>query len=402
MFKELKRVVYQVDDVEKARDWYVGLLGLEPVLDAPVACIFRIGGNTLSLARAAEPAVPQQARVTAFWEVDNVDAAYARLLDLGARAKVAPTDVLTVRTAQVVDPFGNVLAVCGPVPHDARLGIEKQPSQTAQAVALCRALMALDERAEIHLADPFSELFVAPEVRSAIQDAAKRRGLIDTRISRPLYGYFAARSRFIDEAFLRALRAGIPQIVLLGAGFDTRALRFQADLGTTRVFELDAPSTQGRKLELLRSSGTAVPSQVRFVSINFKTGDLMRRLREAGHDSALPTLFIWEGVVYYLPQETVDQTLDLLSKHCAPGSAIAFDYMTEKLESISAGEPMLSWMAPAEMPGYLQRHGFRLIDDLGGPEMARRYLTLNGGTPAEKPLATIRLAYAEWAGGKEH
>jgi methyltransferase (TIGR00027 family) len=401
MFKELKRIAYQVNDMEKARQWYATLLGLEPAFDSPVVSIFKIGANTLSLARVADPVPEHDGRITGYWEVEDVDQAFARLLGLGARPKSQPTDVLTIRTAQVIDPFGNVIGLCGNIPHDRQLGIESQASQTAHAVALCRVLIAYDDRIEIRRQDPFSELFLATELRSTIHEAAKRQGIIDTRISRPLYGYFAARSGFFDDAFTRALRAQVPQIVLLGAGYDTRALRFQADLGTTQIFELDAPSTQGRKLEILRSSRTRVPPQVHFVGTNFKTDDLVERLQNHGYDPSLTTLFIWEGVTYYLPQETVDRTLELIRGHSASGSGIAFDYMTTKLDSINAGEPFLSWMAPTEMPGYLQRLGFRLIEHLDGPEMAKRYLTLADGTVAEKPLSAVQLVYGECADSED-
>jgi methyltransferase (TIGR00027 family) len=397
MFKELKRIAFQVDDIEKAREWYAGVLGLEPAFDSPVASIFKIGGSTLSLARGDGPVPEYNERITAYWEVEDVDQAFARLIELGARPKAAPADVLTIRTAQVIDPFGNVVGLCGGIPHRRQLAVENQASQTAQAVALCRALIAHEERAEIRRADPFSELFLPAELRSAIHEAEERRNLVNTRISRPLYGYFIARSRFIDDLFIRWLRVRVPQIVLLGAGYDTRALRFREDLGTTQVFELDVPSTQTRKLEILRSSHTELPPQVHYIGINFKTDDLVEQLRNNGYDSSLTTLVIWEGVTYYLPQETVDRTLRLIRSHCGSGSGIAFDYMTQKLDSINAGEPFLSWMSPTEMPDHLQRFGFRLVEHLDGPEMVKRYLTLADGTVAEKPLPTLRFVHAECA-----
>jgi methyltransferase (TIGR00027 family) len=393
MFKELKRMVYQVEDVEQARQWYASVLGQEPAFDSPVASIFRIGTNTLSLARAAGPVPEHNGRLTAYWEVEDVEQAYARLLELGARPQAPPSDVFAIRTAQVIDPFGNLIGLCGNIPQAGRRAIESQASQTAYTVALCRALMAYDERSEVRRPDPFSELFLATELRSALHEAAKRKAIIDTKISWPLYGY----SGFFDDALARGLRAGVPQIVLLGAGYDTRALRFQAELGTTRVFELDAPSTQGRKLENLRARGTVLPPQVHFVGINFKTDDLVERLRSHGYDTALPTLFLWEGVTYYLSPETVAGMLGLIRKHGPSGTGIAFDYATAKLDSINADEPFLSWIAPAEIPDYLQRLGFRLVEHLDRPAMTKRYLTLADGTVAEKSLTTFRLVYAECA-----
>ncbi len=394
MFKELKRVVYQVEDVEAARQWYGRVLGSEPVFDSPVASIFRVNQNSLSLAKA--PAASTAAdRVTAYWEVDDVDQAFARLIELGARAKTPPANVLTLRVAQVIDPFGNVLGLSSGIPHDKERTVENQPSETAHGVALCRALLARDERVELRRADEFSDLFLKEEIRAILDDQGKRQGLIDRRISRLLYGFFAARSAFIDEAFQRALAAGTPQVVFLGAGYDTRALRFAANLRTTRIFEVDAPSTQARKQERLRASGVTVPSQVRFVAVNFKTDDFTQRLLDAGYDESLAALFVWEGVTYYLPREVVERTLTLLHEHSAPGSALALDYMTTKVESVNAGEPFLSFMDPETMPDWLAHFGFSVREHVDAAQMTQRYLTLRDGTVAEKPLSMIRLVYAE-------
>lgn len=393
MLKELKRVVYQVEDVAAAREWYVRMLGSEPVFDSPAASVFQVSQNSLSLARA-EGVRNGGDRLTVYWEVDDVDSAFARLVELGARAEMPPTDVFTLRLARVTDPFGNVLGLSGRVPHDKEQSVENQPSRTAQVVALCRALLARDERPELRRADAFSHLFLEETARAMLEHAAKRQVVIEQRISRALYGFFAARCAFVDEVFERALRAGTRQIVFLGAGYDTRALRFSADLGATRLFEVDAPSTQGRKRAVLDASGVSVPPQVRFVAVNFKTDDLVSRLVESGYDEAVATLFIWEGVTYYLTQDTVERTLAQLHAHSAPGSTLALDYMVAKVDSGNAGEPFLSFVEPQALPGWMESFGFRVREHLDAARMTERYLTLADGTAAEKPFPKIHFVYA--------
>jgi methyltransferase (TIGR00027 family) len=394
MLKELKRVVYQVEDVEAAKAWYGRVLATEPAFDSPVAAIFRVNQNSLTVARAKGPRTGED-RVTAYWEVDDVDQAFARLVELGAQAETPPANVLTLRVARVTDPFGNVLGLSGGIPHDKEQTVENQPSRTAQVVALCRALLDRDERPEVRRTDGFSQLFLEEATRSILGDPGKRQALIDQRISRPLYAFFAARCAFVDEAFRRALAEGRRQIVFLGAGYDTRALRFSADLGDARIFEVDAPRTQGRKQAVLRDAGVAVPPQVRFVAVNFKTDDFVARLIEAGYDERVATLFIWEGVTYYLPQDTVERTLAQLHARSAPGSAVALDYMTAKADSVSAGEPFLSFVEPQDLPGWLAGFGFRASEHLDAAGMAERYLALRDGTVAEKPFSKIRFVYAE-------
>jgi methyltransferase (TIGR00027 family) len=395
MFRNLKRVVYQVPDVEKAKDWYSTFLNQEPAFDSPIAAIFKIGDSTMTLAKGPAIENDDAGRLAAYWEVEDVDKCLARLLEMGARQKSAPKDILTIRTAQAIDPFGNTLGLSGSIREDCAHAVENQPSETAHAVALCRALASRDRRFGDKTFDPYSELFLKGNVRSVLQDETARRSIIDTMISRPLYGYFIARSAFIDEAFVRAIKSQMTQIVFLGAGYDTRALRFQDVVRTTRIFEVDAVSTQNRKKELFRSTNTPIPPQVKFIGMNFKTENLGEKLKEAGFDHSRASLFIWEGVTYYLSQETMDQMLELLRDNSAQGSGLCFDYATRKLDSINAGEPFLSWMDPATVQNYLERYEFRIVEHLDTAEMSIRYLVLEDGTSVEKPFAALRLVYAE-------
>lgn len=399
MLKELKRVVYQVEDLRAAREWYARMLESEPVFDSPVAAIFRINENTLSLSPAVGARASED-RVTAYWEVEDVDRAFARLVELGAQPEMPPTNVLTLRVARVTDPFGNVLGLSGGIPHDREQTIERQPSRTAQVVALCRVLLARDERPEVRREDGYSHLFLEEDARAMLDDAANRQALIDRRISRPLYGFFAARCAFVDEVFQQALGAGVRQIVFLGAGYDTRALRFASSLGDACLFEVDAPSTQGRKQAVLREAGLAVPPQVRYVAVNFETDDFIARLVDAGYDEAVATLFVWEGVTYYLTLETVERTLAQLHTHSTPGTALVLDYMTGKADSLNAGEPFLSFVEPEALPGWMAGFGFCVRQHLDDARMAERFLTLGDGTIAEKPFSKIRFVYAERDGSR--
>ena len=395
MFKSLKRMVYQVSDAEKAGKWYKEILGKDPAFDSPIAVIFKIGDSSLSLVKGPDGLPADSGRLAAYWEVDDVDQSLGRLLEMGATEKSPPGNVLNIRTAQAVDPFGIVIGLTGGISEDGMRTIENRPSETAHNVALCRALASFDARFGARTSDPFSGIFLKENVKPVLRDETTRRSVIDTMISRPLYGYFIARSAFIDETFVRALRNRIPQIVFMGAGYDTRALRFENLLGTTRIFELDAPTTQNRKKECLEKTGTRVPRQVSFISVNFKNENFLEKLEDAGFTRSAATLFIWEGVTYYLPEEAIDRTLELIREVSAPKTGLCFDYMTSKLDSINMGEPFLSWINPERIQEYLEKFGFRLMDHPDAGEIGARYLNLSNGIQAEKPLPSLRLAYAE-------
>lgn len=134
----------------------------------------------------------------------------------------------------------------------------------------------------------------------------------------------SARQTFFDAVVERYV-ASIPQLVILGAGFDTRAYRFSND-AQVHVFEVDVPKTQALKLQLLEKTSIDT-SRVRFVSADFEKEDWFSRLVQADFDSGKPALFLWEGVVHYLDQKSVKSTLRKIAS-TAKGSVVAFDYFT--------------------------------------------------------------------------
>ncbi len=143
----------------------------------------------------------------------------------------------------------------------------------------------------------------------------------------------SARQTFFDRVVEQYLPA-IPQFVILGAGFDTRALRLKGmpNYASVRSFEIDTPPTLAYKREKLAGAGVDA-SGVTFVPADFEKDDWLARLIEAGFDPGQPALFIWEGVVPYLDQEAAKDTLRKIAS-TAPGSIVAFDYYTsDVLES---------------------------------------------------------------------
>ena len=145
----------------------------------------------------------------------------------------------------------------------------------------------------------------------------------------------SARVTFIDAAVERSL-ATIDQFVILGAGFDTRALRLPR-AGQIRCFEVDMPRTQASKRHLLRRVGIDA-SGVTFVAADFESADWLARLVDAGFDPHRPAVFLWAGVMMYLDRPAVERMLRQIAS-TAPGSVLVFDYFTsEPLRS-----PSLYW-----------------------------------------------------------
>jgi methyltransferase (TIGR00027 family) len=120
-------------------------------------------------------------------------------------------------------------------------------------------------------------------------------------------------------------------LVILGAGYDARAYRFQALKTGVKVFEVDHPATQAVKLRKLAAILGARPAHVTFVPTDFDQETLAERLFASGYDGRRKTLFIWQGVTQYLTTQAVDDTLAFVAQHSGPGSGIIFDYMDATL-----------------------------------------------------------------------
>ena len=139
-----------------------------------------------------------------------------------------------------------------------------------------------------------------------------------------------ARQTFYDQVVQRFLPR-VTQFVILGAGYDTRALNLPEGTGV-RSFEVDTPATSEGKRETLANAGVDM-NGVALVPADFEREDWLTRLTDAGFDASRPALFIWEGVTPYLDRQAVEDTLRKIAG-LAPGTVVAFDHFTsEVLES---------------------------------------------------------------------
>jgi methyltransferase (TIGR00027 family) len=144
----------------------------------------------------------------------------------------------------------------------------------------------------------------------------------------------AARITFFDEALDRHL-GEVEQLVILGAGLDTRPYRLPAGAGV-RCFEIDAPKTQRFKQAMLARARVDV-SGVTFVAVDFERDGWLQPLVAAGFDPTRRAFFIWESVTMYLGREAVEGTLRTIAS-TAPGSVLAFDYFSTELLKSRAPE----------------------------------------------------------------
>ena len=266
---------------------------------------------------------------------------------------------------------------------------DKRASFTAQIMALYRAMESGRPAGFQRLfTDEYAALFLTGRLKLAAWLAGFPAG------ERWLYGYMqrripgaltsgVARTRYIDDLLEARLRQGVNRVILLGAGFDTRAFRLAAMRGA-QILEVDHPDTAVLKQKFLRKGLSELPADVSYLSIDFN----WRSLGDGELDLSQPAVIIWEGVTNYLQREAVDEVMRLAGRF-PPGSAIIFTYIHRRvLEEPAAyfgGERLIAdlerieekWTCgflPEEMQGYLQAFGLRLIEDKGAAEYRQLYM----------------------------
>ena len=274
---------------------------------------------------------------------------------------------------------------------------QDRPSVTALEVAAYRAIGAKHPDPSIRNADQVAERLLGPEERAILDQAGAAVVLaalaMDTERAWDSLGnrsVFArgvhVRTRHIDDVLSQSLETGIGQVVILGAGLDSRAYRF-GDLRTLRVFELDLPRTQAYKKKRVREVFGELPGHVTYVPIDFAQQSLDEVLDIAGYDRKKKTLFIWEGVTMYIPESAVDATLRAVVRIAAPGSQIVFDYFLESalqarasaLQEIAknvaaVGEPFVFGVPGQDGSAFVQARGLRVVSDFGSGDLGARYL----------------------------
>ncbi len=240
-----------------------------------------------------------------------------------------------------------------------------------------------------------AEIMFPSMARLALNISPLRKFMMNRMFPPGIHEYVLARTKVMDAAFLEALDNEFPQIVLLGAGFDTRALRFAKRNRDTKIFELDVATTQQAKIEVLRRKNIHFPAELIFVPIDFNKEDLSVVLSKAGFYGGEKCLFLWEGVTMYLSARSVDDTLSFIRTNAAPGSRVIFDYIYASVlrrenrfygeqgifnRVASTGEGWTFGLEAGEIKDFLGKRGFAVIAHYSPPDLEKLFLTEPDGS----------------------
>jgi len=276
---------------------------------------------------------------------------------------------------------------------------KRQASMTAQGITIARVLESEKPAGERICFDPLARQLISPFyylLGKLFADYGEQKGP-------GVIGFLVARCRYMDDYLQECIDAGIQQLVILGAGLDSRAYRFEQLKDHVKVFEVDHPATQLVKQNKLRKIYGSLPEHVTYVPVDFNE-ETLQKLFDFGYNRHLKTLFIWEGVVHYLTPEAVDRTLDFVVKNSSSGSSIVFDYLylsaltanhqrreIERMQRARrfTGEGLTFGIEEGKVEEFLRRRGFTQVQNVTSEDLRKAYFSGVNQSRAIAPIYAI-------------
>jgi methyltransferase (TIGR00027 family) len=279
----------------------------------------------------------------------------------------------------------------GPTAHDTqgRTGGQLRRSRTAEIVCALRAAETRRPADRRLIDDPHALQFLQTRLYRLLCGTPGTAAITRAGFDRLYPGYLAIvmlRTLRHEQLIARSLADGIRQIVLLGAGFDSTALRL--GLGGATVYEVDAGPTQQGKRAVIERAALTARNETRYVECDFERDSLPDRLVQHGFDPEAPAVVLWWGVSFFLTEAAVRATMSDVASLTASGSRFAFDYLhTSVVDGTTAfagaararaavikrGEPYRFGLTPGGATAFVRSYGFVVEENLSIPELATRY-----------------------------
>ncbi len=219
---------------------------------------------------------------------------------------------------------------------------KNKSSETAEGVAASRAMESLRPEKDRVIYDPYAKLFLGSKWQKWVKYPILTWLFYQLgNLKYPGFrGSVIARVCFMNQCIIDCFPGDFTQLVILGAGYDMSAFTFQDILSKASIFEVDHPTTQEVKKAKIKAHINDVPDNITYVPVDFETDDLKACLVKNGYSLSGKTLFIWEGVIYYLEKKAVEQTFDFIVENSALGSRLAFDYFPPEVVDGTSGEKL--------------------------------------------------------------
>ena len=286
--------------------------------------------------------------------------------------------------------------------------IESKSSKTAAYTCTCRASSFLEKNSFYK-----SEDYIAVELLPRFVKYLLKLNLLNFKgniAPKGIYPYVIARTKYIDNVFLRSKKNGFEQVVIFGAGFDSRAIRLLDTNSKIRVFEIDTYHTLDAKSKQFKKRNISKPDTNIFIPLDFDKEKIKPKLYGNQFDTNKKTLSILEGVTMYLSPPAVAETFELIYDYSGSGSLIVFDYLYGSVlrkELKYYGESDIytrvkkdreQWTFGIEEGGienYLENFKFDLIEHLDSNNLEKKYFQDSSGIIITKVNGTHCIVLAK-------
>jgi len=260
--------------------------------------------------------------------------------------------------------------------------------RTALGAAVCRLIEQYQNEKTRLFYDPVVKELVGTPLKVMMGSSAMRSFTIQQTdaVAEGIYGAQVCRTRYIDDVLQAGVSQGIRQLVILGAGLDTRPYRLPG-LEDVNIFEVDLDAVQNDKKKKLQKYFGQLPKQITFIPIDFDIQTLESVFTESTFDASRPGVFIWEGVTQYITEEAVRRTLAFVGKS-VPGSILVFTYVLKSIiehrsdipgaermmDQVAAQAPWIFGLEPSTTSEFLKPYHLSVVEDVGNKTYQERYL----------------------------
>lgn len=282
-------------------------------------------------------------------------------------------------------------------------------NKTAERVAILRAGESMKPDDKRICFDPYAIHFISPSILEWAAHNPEEVRSMQERTDRLVPGLdnsIITRVRYFDDFIIKSANEGLEQLVILGAGYDSRPYRIDG-LKNIKIFEVDHPATQVEKIEKIKKIFGSLPGNVTYIATNLSTEDLGQRLLEKGYVRSLKTLFVMEGLLMYLSPDSVDEILFFIRNNSGKGSTILFDYYPQSVvdgtstqdagrniynQLMQLGEPLRFGIDDEKVEEFLTDRGFSQARNVTSQDYERIYL--NGENKGRIVSSLLNFAYA--------
>jgi methyltransferase (TIGR00027 family) len=275
--------------------------------------------------------------------------------------------------------------------------IETRASRTADITCGCRAISFYESNPFLKSGDWVAPMLLPGAIQTLLKIPYADKLLRYMLGPKGVYEWVIARTKYIDKLFEKAGEETFKQVLILGAGFDSRAVRFHKELAGAKVFELDSGTTQLMKTIQYLKRGIIIPDNVTFIPINFEMESVTSKLEKAGFIKGTKTLLLLEGEVQYLKPDLVRQTMTSILELTGAGSRLILEYgeagMIEWLES--GVEHLKFGLSEEVVSDFLAEAGYHLLDRTDAKALEKTFFTDTRGRVRGKVHSTQSILVAE-------